>query len=54
MPLNMFVYPVNPNAAQPKVFTQHAQIASAPAVMPYADIAKNRDAWIEAWMEAMK
>ncbi len=54
MPLNMFVYPVNPNANLPEVFTKHAQVAAQPVVISYEDIAKNRDAWIEAWTEAMK
>lgn len=54
MPLNMFVYPVNQSAQLPEVFTQHAQVASQPADITYADIAANRDAWIESWVEAMK
>jgi thiamine transport system substrate-binding protein len=54
MPLNMFVYPVNPSASLPEVFTKHAQVAAQPATISYEDIAKNRDAWIEAWTEAMK
>lgn len=54
MPLNMFVYPVNQSAQLPGVFTQHAQVASQPADITYADIAANRDAWIESWVEAMK
>ena len=54
MPLNMFVYPVNPNATLPEVFTKFAQVASEPAAVAYEEIATNRDAWIEAWTEAMK
>jgi len=54
MPLNMFVYPVNVNAQLPEVFTQFALVASAPVVVSYEEIAANRDAWIEAWTEAMK
>lgn len=54
MPLNMFVYPVNQTAELPEVFTQHAQIAEQPAILAYDEIAANRDAWIEAWTEAMK
>ncbi len=54
MPLNMFVYPVNPSAQLPEVFAQHAQSADQPAALTYADIASHRDAWIEAWSEAMK
>ena len=54
MPLNMFVYPTNKNAKLPDVFVKYAEVAENPAVMSYAEIAKNRDAWIEAWTEAMK
>ncbi len=54
MPLNMFVYPVNQTAKLPEVFTQHAQVTDQPAAISYAEIAANRDAWIEAWTEAMK
>ncbi len=54
MPLNMFVYPVNQTAGLPEVFTQHAQVTDQPAAISYAEIAANRDAWIEAWTEVMK
>ena len=54
MPLNMFVYPVNKNAQLPEVFTNFAQIAESPAALSTAEIASNRDAWIEAWTAAMK
>ncbi len=54
MPLNMFVYPVNKNAQLPEVFMNFAQVAENPAVLSHAEIASNRDAWIEAWTEAMK
>ncbi|MDP1714940.1 MAG: thiamine ABC transporter substrate-binding protein [Anaerolineales bacterium] len=54
MPLNMFVYPVNKNAQLPEVFVKYAQVTENPAGLSYAEIAANRDAWIEAWTEAMK
>jgi thiamine transport system substrate-binding protein len=54
MPLNMFVHPVNGNAKLPEVFVAHAQVAFQPAQLPYAEIAANRDAWIESWAEAMR
>ncbi len=54
MPLNMFVYPANKNAALPEVFTRYAQFAPKPAQISYEEIAANRDAWIEAWTEATK
>lgn len=54
MPLNMFVYPVNRTAQLPEVFTKYAQVTNLPADISYAEIAANRDAWIEAWTEVMK
>jgi thiamine transport system substrate-binding protein len=54
LPLNMFVYPVNQTAQLPDVFVQHAQVADQPASITYEDIAANRDAWIEVWVEVMK
>jgi len=54
MPLNMFVYPVNKNAKLPDVFVKYAQVAETPAVLPFDEIASNRDSWIEAWTQAMK
>jgi thiamine transport system substrate-binding protein len=54
MPLNMFVYPVNKNAKLPDVFVKYAQIAENPAALSADEIASNRDAWIEAWTEAIK
>lgn len=54
MPLNMFVYPVNKNAKLPDVFVKYAEVAESPAAISYSEIASNRDAWIEAWTEAMK
>jgi thiamine transport system substrate-binding protein len=54
MPLNMFVYPTNKNVKLPDVFVKYAQVTENPAVLSYAEIAANRDTWIEAWTEAMK
>jgi thiamine transport system substrate-binding protein len=54
MPLNMFVYPVNQNAQLPELFIQHAQVVEAPSTLPYDEIAANRDAWIESWVEVMR
>jgi thiamine transport system substrate-binding protein len=54
MPLNMFVYPVNQRAQLPEVFVKYAEVAQSPAALSADEIASNRDAWIEAWTEAMK
>jgi len=49
MPLQMFVYPVDPNAAVPAEFTKYSQAPAQPATLAPDVIAKNRDTWIEAW-----
>jgi thiamine transport system substrate-binding protein len=54
MPLNMFVYPVNQKAQLPGVFESYAQVPENPAELSSAEITANRDAWLEAWTEAMK
>jgi len=53
MPLQMFVFPVNPQAKLPDVFVQNVQVPEQPATLPYEDIAKNRETWINAWSEAV-
>jgi len=51
MPLQMFVYPVNPDAQLPDVFIQYAQIPESPARVDPQSIADNREKWIDAWNE---
>lgn len=53
IPLNMFVFPANTNAALPDVFEQHARLAPNPATLPPNKIAANREAWINAWTETV-
>jgi thiamine transport system substrate-binding protein len=53
MPLQMFVYPVNRNAAIPEEFTKYSQVPSQPAAITPDEIAANRDAWIKAWAETV-
>ncbi len=53
MPLQMYVFPVNPQAKLPDVFTKYAQIPAKPATLSPADIAKNRDQWIQSWTETV-
>jgi thiamine transport system substrate-binding protein len=53
MPLQMFVYPVNPDAKLPDAFVKYAQIPDQPATLSPDDIDKNRDAWIQAWTNAV-
>jgi thiamine transport system substrate-binding protein len=49
MPLNMYVYPVRPDAALPAVFTKFAVVPPTSLSLPPKDIADNRDKWIDEW-----
>jgi len=51
IPLNMFVYPANTQAALPEVFVKHSLLPENPALISPADISANREAWIETWTE---
>lgn len=53
MPLQMFVYPVNPAASLPQVFSAHASTTAEPATIDPAYIAEQRESWIEAWKALM-
>jgi thiamine transport system substrate-binding protein len=53
IPLNMFVFPANQKAGLPDVFEQHAHLAPNPATLSPADIAANREDWINAWTETV-
>jgi thiamine transport system substrate-binding protein len=49
LPLNQFVYPVNPQAKLPDVFAKGSKIAEQPANLAPEVIAQHRDRWVEAW-----
>ena len=51
MPLQMFVYPVNPQAALPSEFIQYARVSDQPASISPEIIALNRDHWISDWVD---
>ncbi|MFN3741613.1 MAG: thiamine ABC transporter substrate binding subunit [Anaerolineales bacterium] len=53
MPLQMFVFPVNPQAQLPEAFVKYAQIPEQPARLDPAQIAANREKWIQAWSDLM-
>jgi thiamine transport system substrate-binding protein len=53
MPLQMFVYPVNQKAVLPEPFQKFAQVPDQPATLDPQQIAKNREAWIQAWDSAV-
>jgi thiamine transport system substrate-binding protein len=53
MPLQMFVYPVNPEAALPEAFTKYAQAPEQTATLAPDVIAAKRDEWIQAWTDVV-
>lgn len=53
MPLQMFVYPVNPQAELPPEFVKYAQVSEQPASLTPSDIASHREKWIAAWVEVV-
>lgn len=53
MPLQMFVFPVNPEAELPEIFTQFAAVPENPVVIDAAEIDANREVWIQAWTETV-
>jgi len=53
IPLQMFVYPANPNATLPELFTQFAQTPPDPVIFDPAAIEANRERWVQAWADAM-
>jgi thiamine transport system substrate-binding protein len=54
MPLQMFVYPVLPEAGLPEVFKSAIAVPQQPVQMAPQDIADHRDAWIKGWNSVMK
>lgn len=53
MPLQMFVFPVNPDAVLPDVFAQYAAIPAHPVETSIDDIEANREQWIQTWTETV-
>ncbi len=53
IPLHMFMFPANENAALPDVFARFAIIPESPAFVDPADIEANRETWIEQWTETV-
>jgi thiamine transport system substrate-binding protein len=52
IPLQMFVFPVNPNAKLPD-FYKFAETAKNPAQVSAEAIEQNRDKWIKEWTQAV-
>lgn len=53
IPLQMFMFPVNPEAELPPVFLEWARMADQPAVLDPAWTAANRDRWIAEWTDTV-
>jgi thiamine transport system substrate-binding protein len=53
VPLNMFVFPANPTATIPELFTQVPSRATNSLTMDPATIAANRDRWIQEWTDTV-
>jgi thiamine transport system substrate-binding protein len=53
MPLQMYVFPVNPNAKLDETFQKYLTVPENPAYVSPDDIATNREAWINAWTETV-
>jgi thiamine transport system substrate-binding protein len=49
IPLQMFVFPVNPDAELPELFINYAEVPDTTAIVAPADIESNRETWIEDW-----
>ncbi len=54
IPLNMFVFPANSDAALPEVFSTHSVEIDSPLSLNPAEIEENRLAWTERWTEIVR
>lgn len=53
IPANMAVFPVSTNAKIPDAFIEFSKVTVKPASVSAADIAKNRQKWVDAWTRAV-
>ncbi len=53
MPLQMYVFPVNQDAKLQDEFVKFLATPANPAVVSPADIAANRDQWLQAWTDTV-
>ncbi len=51
IPLSMFVFPANTEAALPDLFIQYTQMPTDPLTMDPEDIEEHRDRWIAEWTD---
>ena len=53
IPMQMFVFPVNPEANLPQAFVDHTQVPDQPATLSPDLVEQNREQWIQAWIETV-
>jgi thiamine transport system substrate-binding protein len=53
LPMQMYVFPVNPEVELPEVFAEYAQIPAEPAAVAYDAIEMNRELWVTDWLETV-
>ena len=53
VPLQMYVFPVNPQAELDPTFIKFLEIPDLPASLSPDDISRNRESWIEAWTDTV-
>jgi thiamine transport system substrate-binding protein len=51
IPLNMYVFPVNENAALDETFVEHLSMPEEPVTLVPSLIAEKRETWIQAWTD---
>ena len=51
LPLQMYVFPVNPQAQLDETFVKYLAVPDKPAFVSPSDIASKRESWIQAWTE---
>ena len=51
--LNLFVWPARTDVAPPAEFTTYATVVADPLTVAPADIAANREAWVDAWTDTV-
>ena len=53
VPLSMFVFPARQGVPLPDVFTKFVTRPDEPLEIPAADVAAQRDTWIEQWTQTV-
>lgn len=54
IPLNMFVFPANTDASLPPEFVEYTTLPPNPVTMDQDRIAKNRERWLDEWLELVR